>query len=192
MSAKTFVDFQEVKRRVSFEQVLAHYQINSLQEEGQNLRGPCPLHKGEGPRAFHVSLEKSAFYCFSCKAKGNILDFASLMENCSIREAALKLQEWFLADENGRSRPAPETRAKPEPPASEAKVQEVNPPLGFELRVDIDHDYGKKRGLTEETLSMREARRVFRPTCRFPHMTPTSDLTIGFQCWLTVLHHATD
>ena len=155
MTKSNWVDFGEVKRAVSFDQVLAHYQINWLREEGDNLRGKCPLHEGEGQRAFHVSLEKNAFYCFSCKAKGNVLDFVSLRENCSIREAALKLQDWFLSGSNGQSRPTAKERAKPEKPeASEAKAQEVNPTLGFELRVDTGHEYGKKRGLSQETLTL--------------------------------------
>ncbi len=90
MSKKSWVDFQEVKQAVSFEEVLAHYQIDWLRRSGDDLRGRCPIHQGEGQRSFHVSLEKKAFYCFSCKAKGNVLDFVAAMESCSVRDAALR------------------------------------------------------------------------------------------------------
>lgn len=147
---RKWVDFRQVKAAVSFDQVLAHYNVNWLRKSGDNLRGRCPLHDGEGERAFHVSLEKGAFYCFSCKAKGNVLDFVAAMENCSLREAAFKLQEWFLA---GVQKPKQAPKAKPEAATSRrATLGEINPPLGFELRVDCDHEYGLGRGFSPETL----------------------------------------
>jgi DNA primase len=55
------------------------------------------VHLG-GERTFHVSLEKNTFNCFSpkCGAKDNVLDLVAEMEKIPLREAALKLQEWFL------------------------------------------------------------------------------------------------
>lgn len=38
---------------------------------------------------------KNCFHCFSCKAGGNMLDLVALREECSVREAALKVAEWF-------------------------------------------------------------------------------------------------
>jgi len=61
-----------------------------------------------------VKTEKSVFHCFSCQAKGNILDLVAAVEKCSVRDAGLKLQQWFnLAGGNSGaerpSSPAPET-----------------------------------------------------------------------------------
>ena len=42
-----------------------------------------------------MNLTKNAFHCFSCKAKGNVLDLVAAMEKCSVRDAAMKLHEWF-------------------------------------------------------------------------------------------------
>jgi DNA primase len=70
------------------------------------LRGPCPIHKGS-PRSktFTVNLAKKAFKCFSddCHASGNVLDFVAAMERCSVREAELKLHEWFKVGESDDS-----------------------------------------------------------------------------------------
>ena len=66
--ASNWVDFKAVKDTVTFEMVLEHYQLNGLRKEKQELVGRCPIHQGEGDRAFHVSLTKNAFNCFSTNA----------------------------------------------------------------------------------------------------------------------------
>jgi DNA primase len=152
---KAWVDFKEVKDRVNMQMVLDHYQIDWLKAVGGNMRGKCPVHLG-GERTFHVSLEKNIFNCFSpkCGAKGNVLDLVAAMEKISVRDAALKLQEWFLSE--AKKEP---TRA--EPSGSKVSVREdvaspnenINPPLSFQLRVDFEHEYGKKRGLAQEIIS---------------------------------------
>src|SRR5881409_1451615 len=123
---KTWVDFKAVNQGVSIEQVLAHYQINWLRKTGTDLRGRCPIHKGEGDRTFHASLTKNAFHCFSCHAKGNVLDLVAAMEQVSVREAALKLQEWFLGG-SGRGegeRQACYEKSAPELPDSKEAPKE--------------------------------------------------------------------
>lgn len=155
---KDWVDFKTVKQNVTIQQVLDRYEINWLRKTGDNLRGKCPIHKGEGERTFHVSLAKNAFHCFSCHAKGNVLDLVAALEKVSVREAALKLQEWFLggaaASGEGEREAGPEKSA-PALPGEPEKATEpavVNPPLTFQLRVGAGHEYGQSRGLTRETL----------------------------------------
>lgn len=165
---KDWVDFRSVKAAISFQMVLDHYGINWLRKNGNELRGRCPIHQGDGERTFHINESKKAFNCFSCKSKGNVLDFVAAMERCSVREAALKLREWFgvgepiaakrksasgenSAKQKSKSRKATEkknTSPKDEVPAV------INPPLTFQLRVDMNHNYGQKRGLTKETLEV--------------------------------------
>ena len=91
-----WVDFKVIKRAVSMQQLLHHYGIK-LRRSGKELRGKCPLHNGEGTDTFHANLDKNVFHCFSCGAKGNILDLTAAMEHTTVRDAALKLQEWFSA-----------------------------------------------------------------------------------------------
>src|ERR1700689_1297193 len=64
----TYVDFRAVKEVVSIRMALDHYGVNWLRKNGEELRGRCPIHKGEGTDTFHASLAKNAFNCFSCKA----------------------------------------------------------------------------------------------------------------------------
>ncbi len=100
-----WVDFKKVKETVDMQMVLDHYGITDLNKSGDELRGSCPIHKGSGrTKNFTVNLRKNAFKCFSrgC-AHGNVLDFVAAMERCSVRDAALKLSEWFKIGESESS-----------------------------------------------------------------------------------------
>jgi len=129
------------------ETLLAHYQVNWLRRRGVELRGRCPIHRGEGENTFHVNVAKNAFHCFSCQARGNVLDFVAAMEKCSVKDAAVKLKTWFsLTDSSIKVRP-------PEPQERGVVVEAptVNKPLGFQLKaIDHKHVYVKDRGITPE------------------------------------------
>jgi len=160
----TWVDFESVKEAVTVRQVLGHYGITDLKEKGDELRGRCPIHQSDGERSFHINVGKKAFFCFSCQAKGNLIDFVVAMDKCSFREAALRMQEWFgLAVGKDRQASAPATgselvrekRVGDNPSTDEGAnngQKGPNKPLGFELR-GIVHDYLylDSRGITKET-----------------------------------------
>jgi len=148
-----WVSFAEIKSRVGLEQVLRAYQVEGLRRSGgDQYRGRCPIHQGEGPEAFHANLARNVFHCFACGAGGNVLDFVAAMEGCSVREAALRLQENGLAG-------APPVAEGPPPwrpvAARGAKLvtkkREGNPPLGFSLVVDGTHPYLGRRGMDRTT-----------------------------------------
>jgi len=90
-----WVDFSAVKQAVSLEAVLRHYQIPGLRRHRDQLQGCCPIHRGRRDDSFRAHLTKNIFQCFACQARGTVLDFVAAMEQCSIREAALRLQQWF-------------------------------------------------------------------------------------------------
>ena len=148
---ENWVDFKAVKAAVNFPSVLAHYQVNWLKEKGDELRGRCPVHQGAGQNSFHVNLSKNAFHCFSCKAHGNVLDFVAAMEKCSVRDAAIKLAEWFTVSGEPAAAPANEKPADSGGGVGES-VTAVNKPLSFHLKsVDCSHPYLAERGISKET-----------------------------------------
>jgi DNA primase len=149
-----FVDFKTIKAAVTIEQVLAYHGIDWLRKTGNELRGRCPIHSGaEGDRAFHVNVEKNIFHCFSCGAKGGVLELAAALDGVSIREAGLKLQDVFIAHQGSGERRTAGTARTGSKPAEQVKEPEViNPPLTFQLRVESSHEYGLSRGLTRQTL----------------------------------------
>jgi len=150
-----WVDFRLIKESVSMQMILDHYSINGLRKNSSELRGRCPIHKGEGGRTFHVNVSKNVFQCFSCKARGNVLDFVAALEGCTVREAALRLKGWFGVGESGSDlvagRPAATELRETQKEEGQTPML-VNPPLRFQLRVDHSHEYGIARGLSTETL----------------------------------------
>ena len=168
----TFVDFKAVKAAVTMLQVLEHYGLaESFKRTGNSLSGPCPLHNGQNRTQFRVSLEKNCWNCFgTCNGGGNVLDFVARKEGCTLREAALKLCDWFqLPTQEKSPRPekdaahSPKTNAPPkaERPTKTAKPKKPdadedgpNKPLGFELQhLDAEYPYLLERGLSAETIA---------------------------------------
>lgn len=94
---KAWVDFNLIKAAVTMEMLIVQYGITTLERNGQEMRGVCPIHQGKSKREFSINLVKNTFCCFAprCKARGNVLDFVAQIEHCSVKEAALKLDEWF-------------------------------------------------------------------------------------------------
>src|ERR1700686_1429498 len=106
--SSAYVDFKTVKEAVSMEMALAHYNVNVRKVNQSYLRGKCPLptHAASSSAdSFGVHIGKNAWACQSdswVKARagkqgGNVLHFTALMEGCSIRDAALKLHDWFAS-----------------------------------------------------------------------------------------------
>lgn len=147
----TWVDFAEVRRRVSLEDVLTrYYNIEGLRRQGSKLIGPCPVHGGDSPRAFSADTTKNAWYCFTrCKMGGNQIDLVAKKEDISVREAALRLQEHFMGDDEPPPAGAPQAAA--EPPAEEDEG--TNPPIELRLELRPDHPHLlEHRGLRPEVI----------------------------------------
>lgn len=157
----TWIDFKELRSKLRFEEVLAHYGVE-VKRRGEQHTGFCPLPGHSGKRntpSFSANLERGIFQCFGCQAKGNILDFAVLMEKedpkdgRGVKKVAAGLRAKFCPDdakENGR-KPA---RAKDDdPPAKQLEMDGiVNEPLDFELKgLDPDHPYLAERGFSHDT-----------------------------------------
>jgi DNA primase len=169
MPKSKFVDFKAVKAAITMEQVLEHYGIlDRFKRSGDSLSGPCPIHKGNNPTQFRVSISKNVWNCFSeCKHGGNVLDFIARMDNVSIHAAATRAIEWFNLDPEAMSADseqeaestdeAPKAGDAPRPTAARpAPVVEngaPNKPLKFRLdKLERSHPYLAERGLTLETI----------------------------------------
>lgn len=144
---RSWVDFSAVKQAVSLETVLRHYQVPGLRKRRHQLVGRCPIHRGQRDDSFRASLSKNAFHCFACQASGNVLDFVAAMEKCSIRQAALRLQQWFAIGATGESAASPARRSVQKRQLVREK-EGRNPPLSFALTgVDPSHPYLVERGI---------------------------------------------
>ncbi len=157
---KGWIDFKELREALSFEQVLRHYGVE-IRRKGNQHHGFCPLPNHNGKRrspSFSANLERGVFQCFGCGAKGNVLEFATLMERKNpadgrdLRSVAIALAERFgIGTDKHETTPAP--AEQPETPPSNEKPVAVNTPLDFELKgLDYQHPYLRGRGFSDKTI----------------------------------------
>lgn len=160
-----FVDFRLVKEHISMEMVLGHYNIQLRRTNKTALRGACPLptHTSESSKeSFSVETGKNIWACQSAscaatrqgKRGGNVLDFVSIMERCSVRDAATQLHALFMTRDVAQTPPTTMEKgsATTGKLVSEMKTETsdvvVNKPLTFTLSgVDATHSYIVHRGI---------------------------------------------
>lgn len=80
----------ELRSRSDIVQIISGYV--SLKKNGRKYWGLCPFH-GEKTASFSVSPEEQLYYCFGCKAGGNVIHFVMDIERLDFYEACT-----FLAD----------------------------------------------------------------------------------------------
>lgn len=158
---RIWIDFNKLREELDFQKVLDHYQVR-LHGKGDQMVGPCPMpgHTGERKSdSFSANLGKKIFQCFSCHAKGNILDFAVLMDNRDpksgeeTRKTAIELARRFQLQHVGSERKSP--RPPEVPPKHPPLPVSINAPLDFELRdLDYDHEYLPSRGFNREIIEL--------------------------------------
>lgn len=158
-----WINFKKLRRQLDFEKVLQHYGVE-VHRKGEQHQGCCPLpcHKGNNQSAtFSANLTRGIFQCFGCKAKGNILEFAAMMEGVDpadskkFCEVSRKMQKLFCSAEanppQNKTPPAKTVPAK-EPPA-QTVLTAVNTPLDFELKgLNQEHPYLTGRGFLPQTI----------------------------------------
>ena len=134
------LDFQSIKSRVTLESLLRHYHVE-LQRSGKDqYRGCCPIHGGDGQDAFHVNLDRNVFHCFACGAGGTVLDFVAAMEDCTLFEAARRLQAMTNLSVTPNQKKLVTERKR------------FTAPLKFKLTgIDYSHPYLAERGIAEKT-----------------------------------------
>jgi DNA primase len=172
-----WVSFDEIKKAVTLQMAIERYGIPLRWVNANTLRGKCPLpaHGSEKSKeSFTATLTKGVGGAWACQSHsciksrgrvgGNVLDFIAAMEQCSIRDAAIKLQTWFLVPAAGESHelvgkePHTEISAGKEPEPQRvpeknngAGESESNKPLTFALQnIDHNHPYLTERGVAEE------------------------------------------
>lgn len=128
-------DYERIKRELPVERVLHEYgMLQDLKRSGDHLSGSCPIHNGDNPTAFNVSLEKNLWNCFTHCGGGSVIDLLMAIEKVSAREAVL-IGNNLLGIDN------------PKGHTSEPGLK----PLKFKLTLDSEHPYLEKRNVTPET-----------------------------------------
>jgi hypothetical protein len=153
-----WVSFDDIKKAVTLQMVLDRYGVGLKRIAPGSLRGKCPLptHSSkESKESFTATFNKGTGGAWACQSQscvaarggrrgGNALDFVAVMEGCSVREAALKLQQWFSVPASD-PKPAPAEQEPRTEAGQEPKKQLVSKESGNQQRAsDVDHRAPRK------------------------------------------------
>ncbi len=144
-SINQFLD--EVNNKVRLSDFVG--QFVNLTEKGSSFVGKCPFHNENTP-SFNVNNEKSFYYCFGCKAGGNILNFVTKYKNLPFKEAVDLISKYsgipFLINEKKKSQNSEEKLILSINDKSNIFFQKT-------LRTNrIAYEYLKSRGLNESVI----------------------------------------
>lgn len=139
-----FLNFQYLKRAVPIEAVLRDRGLSThLTKRGDQLFGTCPVHGGDNPRAFVVSLSKNLWHCFTkCDAGGDIVDLVRRLDGKTYRQTAQYL--------------ASLTHTLPGPSVTSCGLSSKKPFRPFTIRLPLN---GSTRWLKEKGITPKTARR---------------------------------
>lgn len=85
------VDVDLVKQRNPIERVIASHGVK-LHQRGERFVGCCPFHDEQHP-SLVVYPSTRSFFCFGCKAAGDVIDFVRRKEKVGFRRALELLRE---------------------------------------------------------------------------------------------------
>ena len=144
-SANQFLN--EVNNKVRLSDFIG--QFVNLVERGNSFVGNCPFHNEKTP-SFNVNNDKSLFYCFGCKAGGNIVNFISKYKNLQFLESLIYISQYsgipYIYDQR-KSAISSEAKLL-------TKILNKSNTLFKELLIKktIAYKYIKERGVTDEAL----------------------------------------
>lgn len=141
-----------IKERLDIVEIVRRYV--ELRPVSGRWTGPCPFHQETKP-SFSVNPQLGYYYCFGCRASGDVIDFYKEINGLEFREALQQLAE-MAGVELGETRPDPaQDRRRRERStsialhklAAEFYVRNLGAPGG-----GIARDYIARRGLSDETV----------------------------------------
>jgi DNA primase len=141
----SFVDFAELKTRVSIEQAAKIVGLQLTPHQNQ-FRAPCTACNSGGPRAIVITPDKSLFFCFAAKVGGDAIALASHIKNVSQKAAALLL--------DGQASPGTvlsTSTVKGTVPQAQAKKPGFDPEA-YAARLDASHASLAPLGISPDTL----------------------------------------
>ncbi len=70
------IDYRQARSRLRLAEVLELLGFEPRSRWGEQVRGPCPVHRSPRPRSrsFAAHLGRGVWHCFACGAGGNVLD----------------------------------------------------------------------------------------------------------------------
>jgi DNA primase len=87
------VDYKAVQSHIPMARVLEWVGFVAQGVTGDQLRGPCPVHRSQSPRSrsFSVHLARDVCRCFKCGFAGNQIHLWAAQKGITVYEAAVDL-----------------------------------------------------------------------------------------------------
>jgi DNA primase len=87
------IDYRRARAELRLADVLTLIGYSPRCRDGEQLRGPCPLHgsRSRTSRAFAAYLGRNLYHCFRCGAGGNALDLWAALNRLPLHAAVLDL-----------------------------------------------------------------------------------------------------
>lgn len=106
------LQFDTLKKTVPIPAVLDDKGLlDTFTRLGDRLVGPCPIHGGDNPNAFVVSLNKNLWYCFTGCNGGDLIDLVRRLDGKNFQQTLHYLRT--LAGSRQSRFPLPQTSPKP-------------------------------------------------------------------------------
>jgi len=114
--------------------------LGTFKRLGDRLVGPCPLHGGDNPKAFVVSLSKNLWYCFTGCNGGDIVDLVRRLDGKNFQQTLHYLRT--LAERRQTRLSLPPVRLQPFKP--------------FVRKLALDHcaPWLQQKGITPQTAAL--------------------------------------
>jgi DNA primase len=87
------IDFNRLRAEISMERVLTELGFQPVSRSGDQLHGPCPVHRSASPgaRTFSVNLRRQRYYCHKCHSHGNQLELWAAVQQQKLYPAMIAL-----------------------------------------------------------------------------------------------------
>lgn len=144
-------DFKLLKQSVTIHQVLAHRGLaDRFKRRGDRLVGPCPIHGGDNPNAFVVSLARNLWHCFSaCARGGDVIDLVRNLDDLTYAQAG----DYLAAIASVPPAPTPADS----PPVTTAPRRSPFKPFTRKLTLDPTADLLRQKAISPSTASLFDA-----------------------------------
>jgi DNA primase len=89
------IRFAELREQIPLRDVLDLIGFVPQRTSGEQVRGPCPIHRSSSPksRSFSANLKRNIYQCFECGSAGNQLDLYAAVTGLPVFDAAVELCE---------------------------------------------------------------------------------------------------
>jgi DNA primase len=144
---KKFIDFAELKERVSVTDVIPMLNLTGKQK-GDQWRGACPRCDAGGDRALVITESKKAFYCHSARKGGDVIALVSHIEDLPPKEAAFFIAEHLGTGTSTEDGTVPRNSTSPEERPITKGAERVLQPLTY---LDAVHEAVEALGVSEAT-----------------------------------------